>query len=129
MTTTDEITTPNLENAAHGEASIRSARGLAVFMPTGLFARSLIIIIAPVVLLQAVAAFVFMERHWQTVSARLSVAMVADIAAVIDIIQVFPHDPDFSKIVQIARERFDLNVAVMPLEPLPVEFYRHQKSV
>ncbi len=34
-------------------------------MPKGLYARSLIIIVAPIVILQAVVAFVFMERHWQ----------------------------------------------------------------
>ena len=43
----------------------RFARALGDMMPKGLFARSLIIIIAPVVLLQALVAFVFMERHWQ----------------------------------------------------------------
>ena len=41
-------------------------------MPQGLYARSLLIIVTPMVLLQAVVAFVFMERHWQTVTRRLS---------------------------------------------------------
>ena len=35
-------------------------------MPKGLYARSLLIIIAPMVILQSVVAFVFMERHWNT---------------------------------------------------------------
>ncbi len=34
-------------------------------MPKGLYARSLLIVIAPVVLLQSVIAYTFMERHWQ----------------------------------------------------------------
>ena len=33
-------------------------------MPKGLYARALLIIIAPMVILQSVVAFVFMERHW-----------------------------------------------------------------
>ena len=37
-------------------------------MPKGLYARALIIIIAPMVLLQSVLTFVFLERHWQTVT-------------------------------------------------------------
>ena len=32
-------------------------------LPKGLYARALIIIIAPMVLLQSVVAYVFMERH------------------------------------------------------------------
>ena len=41
----------------------RMVRWLAANLPKGLYARSLIIIIAPVVLLQSVIAYVFMERH------------------------------------------------------------------
>ena len=55
-------------------------------MPKRLYARSLIIIITPMILLQSVVAFVFMERHWQTVTQRLSEAVVRDIAAIIDMI-------------------------------------------
>ena len=52
-------------------------------MPTGLYARSLLIIIVPMVLLQSVVAFVFMERHWNLVTRRLSAAVTQDISAVI----------------------------------------------
>ena len=38
--------------------------GSTACMPKGLYARALLIIIAPMVILQSVVAFVFMERHW-----------------------------------------------------------------
>ncbi|MGD9812611.1 MAG: hypothetical protein AB7U35_14975, partial [Sphingobium sp.] len=47
-------------------------RLVSYYMPKRLYARSLIIVIAPMILLQSVIAFVFMERHWQTVTQRLS---------------------------------------------------------
>lgn len=97
----------------------RFARGLGDLMPKGLFARSLIIIIAPVVLLQALVAFVFMEQHWQQVTARLSAAVVADIAAVVDLLELGPGEADIEEITRIARRRLGLNIAVLPLEPLP----------
>ena len=50
----------------------RSAAGSTACMPKGLYARALLIIIAPMVILQSVVAFVFMERHWNTVTQRLS---------------------------------------------------------
>ena len=62
-------------------------------MPKGLYARSLLIIIVPMVLLQSVVAFVFMERHWNTVTRRLSAAVVRDIAALIDVYRIYPQDP------------------------------------
>jgi hypothetical protein len=42
------------------------------------------IIIAPVILLQSVVAYAFMERHYQLVTRRLSSAVTADIAALMD---------------------------------------------
>ena len=62
----------------------RLARSLGNAMPKGLFARSLIIIIAPVVVLQSLVVFVFMERNWQDVTQRLSEATVGEIAALGD---------------------------------------------
>ena len=97
----------------------RFARRLGAAMPKGLYARSLIIIIAPVVLLQASVAFVFMERHWQTVTARLSAAVVADIAAIIDILDTYPQDPKYEAITRIASDRLGLNISVLPPDPLP----------
>ncbi|HVY21574.1 MAG TPA: ATP-binding protein [Bauldia sp.] len=88
-------------------------------MPKGLFARSLIIIIAPVVLLQSLVAFVFMERNWQDVTERLSAATAGEIAALVDIIENYPQAPDFARVIDIAATRFGLNAAVLPPEPLP----------
>ncbi|MBO6551581.1 MAG: two-component sensor histidine kinase [Roseitalea sp.] len=88
-------------------------------LPRGLYARSLIIIIAPMVLLQSVIAFVFMERHWQTVTQRLSTAVTRDIAAIIDVIETYPQDQTYAEVTRIARERLALNVAILPPDPLP----------
>ena len=97
----------------------RFARTLGNALPKGLFARALIIIIAPVVLLQALVAFVFMERHWQTVTAQLSAQVVGEIASIADIIASYPQDSDYATITRIARERMGLSIAVLPPQPLP----------
>ena len=97
----------------------RFARFLAAQMPKGLFARALIIIIAPVVLLQSVVAYVFMERHWQMVTQRLSASVVHDIAAVIDVLE---HDRSPSALdatIKIASNRLGLDMEVMPPGKLP----------
>ena len=64
------------------------------WMPTGLYARALLIMIVPMVVLQTVVAFVFMERHWNTVTRRLSAAVVQDIASLIDIYTFYPQDKE-----------------------------------
>ena len=88
-------------------------------MPKRLYARSLLIIIVPMVVLQSVVAFVFMERHWQTVTQRLSTAVVRDIAAIINVIETYPQDANFDKVTALAADRLALNISVLPAEPLP----------
>ncbi|RVA82244.1 two-component sensor histidine kinase, partial [Mesorhizobium sp. M7A.F.Ca.CA.001.08.2.1] len=89
------------------------------YMPKRLYARSLIIVIAPMILLQSVVAFVFMERHWATVTQRLSQATVRDIAAIIDLIETYPRDADYTNIIRIAQDRMQLKVDLLPPDPLP----------
>jgi two-component system osmolarity sensor histidine kinase EnvZ len=96
----------------------RVMRWLRRQLPMGLYARSLLIVIIPMVLLQSVVAFVFMERHWQLVTQRLSAAVTGDIAAVIDLIDEMPES-DYPTIVRIAREKLDLNIAIETDGELP----------
>ena len=114
-----------------GMARLRSAAGavsdvwsdigrrIKSLMPTGLYARSLLIIIVPMVILQSVVAFVFMERHWNTVTRRLSSAVTQDIAALIDVYKSYPQDAEGSTLRRIARERLELVVDFLPGTDLP----------
>ncbi len=97
----------------------RATRFLKAILPKGLYARSLLIVIAPVVLLQSVIAYAFMERHWQTVTNRLSAAVASDIAAIIDVYERFPQEPESRRLTEIAENRLGLDVDILPNEPLP----------
>src|SRR4029079_4984006 len=92
---------------------------LADVLPKGLYARALIIIIAPIVVLEGVVAFVFMERHWQAVTRRLSEATARDIAAVIDISEDYPKKNEYSQLIEMARDRLNLSMQVLPPGDLP----------
>jgi two-component system osmolarity sensor histidine kinase EnvZ len=95
-------------------------RALAGAMPKGLYARSLLIVIVPMVILQSAIALVFMERHWQLVTFRLSNAVTQDIAALIDIHREFgAYDPDNRQLETIARQRLNLEAQILPAGPLP----------
>lgn len=97
---------------------------LADIMPKGLFPRALIIIIAPIVLLEAVVAFTFMERHWQAVTRRLSEATARDISALIDIFEDYSHDDEYGRLIELARDRLNLSLQVLPPGELPNEQQR-----
>ena len=97
----------------------RISRWINSGMPKGLYARALLIIIAPMVILQSVIAFVFMERHWNVVTQRLSASVVQDIAALIDIYRGYPQDADQTQIRRIAQDRLGLVVDFLPLADMP----------
>jgi len=88
-------------------------------LPKGLYARALLIIILPMVILQSVIAFVFMERHWNVVTQRLSAGVVQDIAALIDVYHGYPQDDDQAKVRRIAQERLGLVVDFLSLTEMP----------
>ena len=92
---------------------------LGEFAPKGLYARALIIIITPIVLLEGVVAFVFMERHWQSVTRRLSEATARDVAAVIDVYQDYNRRDDYSRLIEMARDRLGLSLQILPAGDLP----------
>src|SRR5437660_2949930 len=89
------------------------------WMPTGLYARALLIMIVPMVVLQSVVAFVFMERHWNTVTRHLSAAVVADIAGLIEVYKVYPQDKDRTQLRRIAGQRLGLVVDFLPVGDMP----------
>jgi two-component system osmolarity sensor histidine kinase EnvZ len=110
-----------LRSAANRIGYLWDRLGLSIkrFMPTGLYARALLIIIAPMVILQSVVAFVFMERHWNSVTQKLSASVVADIAALIEIHHSYPQDAEFTHIKRIAQEKLGLVVDFLPVGEMP----------
>jgi two-component system osmolarity sensor histidine kinase EnvZ len=105
---------------AHGpQAWRRMSHWLNGVMPKGLYARALLIIIAPMVILQSVIAFVFMERHWNLVTQRLSADVVHDVGALMDVYRQYPQDADRTIIRKIAQDRLGLVVDFLPVGDLP----------
>ena len=88
-------------------------------MPKGLYARALLIVILPVVLLQSAVAYVFMERHWEVVTYRLSAGVAREVATIVDMYQTFPDDSGRSQLRRIAAVDLHMDLNILPKEPLP----------
>jgi len=96
-----------------------TAHALGRVLPKGLYARALLIIIVPIVVLQSVLAFVFMERHWQQVTRQLSIATTNEIATLISVYEQYPQDDGHETLTDIAREKLGLIARILPDENLP----------
>jgi two-component system, OmpR family, osmolarity sensor histidine kinase EnvZ len=97
----------------------RFTRWLKAVLPKGLYARALLIIIVPMVVLQTVVALLFVERQSSLVTFYLSSAVTQDIATLIDVYKTYPQDADRAQLRRIAQDRLGLVVDFLPVTELP----------
>lgn len=86
-------------------------------MPRGLFARAMIIIVAPIVLLQAVITWVFFERQFEEMTRRLSLGVAGEISMLVEAYRKFPEAEE--DLAEIARQTMRIEVAYIPDASLP----------
>ncbi len=84
------------------------------FLPRGLLARSLLIIVVPLVVLQVVSGIVFYDRHWANVSSHRSNSLAGDIAMIINLMQTLQGEENARWITTLALTTLDIQVAIQP---------------
>jgi two-component system osmolarity sensor histidine kinase EnvZ len=98
----------------------RFNRFLERHLPEGLYPRSLIIVITPMVILQSIMAFIFMERHWEQVTKRLSRSVAEEIALVIDMHDTYDTtQEDEQTFVTMVNENLDIGFSIQHDAELP----------
>lgn len=88
-------------------------------LPRSLFGRSLLIVLIPLLLLQAVAAFIFYNRHWEEVARRLTLGLAGDIAIIIDSMRDYPPGPERDWLIGRAQYNFAISATFTPESRLP----------
>jgi two-component system osmolarity sensor histidine kinase EnvZ len=89
-------------------------------LPRSLLARSLLIILVPLVVVQAVALQIFYGSQLDLVSRRLSAGVAGELATCIDLLEILPGPVDRDWIIQNAWNQFDLRLKLEPPAPLTV---------
>ncbi|MCP4394191.1 MAG: two-component sensor histidine kinase [Alphaproteobacteria bacterium] len=87
-------------------------RRLKRFAPKSLLARSLLIIVIPLVLLQITTSMFFYQRHWETVGRRLANTLTGDIAIILKFMDDYPSKEDMNWIVKYARKNMLLKITL-----------------
>jgi two-component system osmolarity sensor histidine kinase EnvZ len=80
-------------------------------LPRGLFGRSLLIIVMPLILLQLISATVFYERHWDNVARRLALGLAGDIGTVIDAFRETKSPEGRDRVLTIAAVNMNLGLS------------------
>jgi two-component system, OmpR family, osmolarity sensor histidine kinase EnvZ len=88
--------------------------GLKKIFPRTLFARSLLIIVVPVLLLQIVTTLVFVDNHWRKVTSRMAFAVAGEIAIITDDLDKSDNAEKVKKISTTYAQKLDLLVTFEP---------------
>ena len=100
-------------------ATVDPSALLKPVMPHGLFARALIIVIAPMLLLQVVASYVFLDRHWQKVTRGLAYMAAAEMELAVTLYERTYGARGYRDFVDLINGTLEVDVAVWPGETLP----------
>jgi two-component system osmolarity sensor histidine kinase EnvZ len=87
-------------------APLHPFRALKRLMPRGLFGRSLIIILAPMLILQAVVSAVFFDRHYRVVTATMTRGVANDVGYMVMLENKLPLGPERDRERQTAAKLF-----------------------
>ena len=87
-------------------------------LPRGLFGRSLIIIVAPVVILQGIVTYIFFERDVDASTRRLSRDIAADVSLLIAFEDNYPPK-ERTELRALAAKMLRFDVAFLPGETIP----------
>jgi two-component system osmolarity sensor histidine kinase EnvZ len=98
----------------------RFDRFLERHLPDRLYQRSLIIVIAPMVVLQAIMAFIIMERHWDNVTKALAKTVAREITFVTELYALTPKTPEaIEQLLQTANRTLDVVFTLERASDLP----------
>lgn len=97
------------------------ATGLRRFLPRRLFLRSLLIVVVPMVVLQAVVAYLFLADHEARTTANLTRGVVDQMTLVIELIQGEPDEAKRHELSSEASGRLGMAVTWLPGAALPTE--------
>jgi two-component system osmolarity sensor histidine kinase EnvZ len=93
-------------------------RPLKRIMPKTLFGRAVLILLIPMVLIQAIVTYIFFERHWELVTNRLSASVAGDIAMIIRLHEHYPM-AELDTLGRLAHDTMRLSIAYHPGQKLP----------
>ncbi len=96
-------------------------------MPEGLFPRSLIILVAPVVLLQTIMTGLILERHFENVTRLLARSFAREVSLLVDLYEESDRSPAaVARIERLANDNLGLGLTILTgrlPEPLPEPFF------
>lgn len=88
-------------------------------LPRSLFGRWLVLLVAPVVVLQALLTYIFYERHWDAVTRRLGLGLAGEIAVVIATRENNPDPIVLADLIRLMDNSLEISIDFRPGADFP----------
>lgn len=102
------------EAPEYAEGLAPPRRGVKRYLPRKLFARTLLIILVPVIIAQGLATWIFFSRHLETTTRRLAGGVAGDIAVIVELLNRDPSPEGVRQTLAAAARDTDLIITLEP---------------
>ena len=83
-------------------------------MPRTLFGRSLLIVLLPILILQAVLAYIFYERHWDTITRWLANGLAGEVGLLVELLERAETPEERTAALDLARSHLGFALSLEP---------------
>lgn len=94
-----------------GRADKRIGNFVKRFLPRSLFGRSLLILVTPVLLIQVVTSYIFIDGHWSKMAERLAAGVAGEIAVFADQMERMPDVERNAQMAALAAQYLDMLIS------------------
>ncbi len=91
---------------------------LKKFLPRTIFGRSLLILVLPVLMLQAITTYIFFDNHWQKMTSRLAFAVAGEVATVAEVLEEADGAEQMAQMARLSAQHLDLLLSFSPGDEL-----------
>ena len=95
------------------------------YLPRSLFARSLLILTLPVILILVISTYIFFERHWERMAGRLAMAVAGEVAFLVEQVKHNKNEKYLSKLTGDSIRHMQISMKYVEngeIQPDPVRY-------
>ncbi len=95
------------------------------YLPRSLFARSLLILIVPIVLTMIISTYIFFDRHWERMAGRLSLAVAGEVAFLVEQVNHDFSEGALERLKEDSLSHLQLRMDYIPkgeIQPEPINY-------
>ncbi len=87
---------------------------LKKILPRTIFGRSLLILVLPVLILQAITTYIFFDNHWQKMTSRLAFSVAGEVATVAEVLEESDGPEQMAQMARLSAQHLDLLLSFAP---------------